>query len=392
MRKGLSIAVLVLVTICLAWASLMVLSTQQVQRRVGGDPSSKNFGKRETENDSARGLHKLAVTMKMSNRDQAGYQSPDALHLRARLSDVVTILNQPTPEIAPLPAEVEAFLDEQRPTLDQIRDRLRNGPAPQWERDDSAAEKAPIPNLLEQMLMQKILTADALSAERRGDHERAWQTLEAQWALARAQWSRPELISNLVALASTRMINAAARKLPAPAPAWWREVETFDVDRNLQQTMEYEKWQMTQRVMSKERGVGSMQRFGVLVSGPIERYLASNIFDYYDELGKTPLDCRKFKPGPDAGFLSWLGGATSTSSLNGVRIRFSRFILERELSSKVLALKEARRTGRPLPDVSKSRCGTWKIASVDGRMTLRYSGVVPRTASPIVPMPLELTF
>lgn len=366
----------------------MVLSTQQIKRRISADPSSEGFGRREAENDSARMLHQLVAPVDMASRGEG--QKAGVRAVRGRLGDIATILNQANSEI-PLPADVEAFLQQQRPGLDQFRELLRKGPAPQWARDDSALERAPCPNLLELMFMQKVLAADALSAEKRGDHDKAWQTLEAQWVLARALWSRPELISNLIALASTRMINAAARKLPAPAPIWWREVEAFDVDRNLQQTMEYEKWQMTQRVMSKERGAGPVQRLGVLVSGPIERYLASNIFDYYDELGKKPLDCREFKPGPDAGdhFLSRLGVG---SSLNGVRTRFARFILERELSSKVLALKEARRSGHQIPDVSPSRCGTWQMANVDGRIKIRYAGVVPQTVSPIVPMPLELTF
>ena len=391
MRKGLSIAALVVVTICLAWASLMVLSTLQIQRMVAADPSSRNFGRRETENESARALHQIAFPVDVASREKG--LKPGTPAVRGRLGDIGTILNQANSEI-PLPADVEAFLQQQRPGLDRFRELLRKGPSPRWTRDDSLLEKAPCPNLVELMFMQKVLAADALSAEKRGDHDKAWQTLEAQWVLAGALWSRPELISNLIALASTRMINAAARKLPAPAPVWWREVEAFDVDRHLQQTMEYEKWLMTQRVLAEGHGERPPQRLMAFLVAPIERYQASQIIDYYDDLGKTPLDCREFKPGPDAGdhFLSWFGAGIWTSSLDGVRIRLARFTLERELSSKVLGLKEARRTGRLLPDVSPSRCGTWKAASVDGQITLRYSGVVPHTDSPIVPMPLELTF
>lgn len=380
MRKGISVFVLAIVTIALAWGSLMVLATMRIERKVGVSKKTGEFPRREIENDAARKFHQLAVDLDLANREA----SRPATKARPALTDVVTIVNQAAPANPALPEGVGRFLDQHHTLVDEVREHLRRQPTLRWNRDDGALEKAPIPNLLEQMLMQKLLTADALSAEGKGDHERAWQTLEAQWALARAQWERPELICNLIALASTRLISGTARKINGPAPSWWHELAAFDVDRHLKTTMDYEKWRISQLVLTGPSHEGWQERLGYILRAPIERYQLSRALDYYAILGRIPIACAE----PPANLPPFL----PMSEMGLVRTRFARFILERELSTQVVAIREARRTGSPLPPVSTSRCGSWQVTMAGNQTSIHHTGPVPEVTSPVTPMPLDMTF
>src|SRR4051812_7338112 len=74
---------------------------------------------------------------------------------------------------------------------------------------------APAPNLLGHMNLSKLFIVRALSKARANDPT-AWDELHALWLLDRTLWDRPELISKLIALATSRMVNAAAAKMPLP--------------------------------------------------------------------------------------------------------------------------------------------------------------------------------
>ncbi|HEX6159918.1 MAG TPA: hypothetical protein VF111_07115, partial [Thermoanaerobaculia bacterium] len=79
------------------------------------------------------------------------------------------------------------------------------------------------PNLTGHLMLHRLLIASALERARRGDAG-AWDDLRASRELNRSLWSRPEVLSHVVALQMTRTAVAAARKLPPPAPPWFEEM------------------------------------------------------------------------------------------------------------------------------------------------------------------------
>lgn len=64
-------------------------------------------------------------------------------------------------------AELAAFLDSARPTLDSVRTRLAQGP-PVWKRDLSAGFESKITNYLGVLMLQKLLLLDAREQLRAG--------------------------------------------------------------------------------------------------------------------------------------------------------------------------------------------------------------------------------
>ena len=90
----------------------------------------------------------------------------------------------------------------------------------QWEMDVTGVGASPLPNLLGHVRLQRLMVARALLEARRGDAERALQTIEASWRLNQSISSRPELISQLIAVAVARLEVGALRKLDTPAYGW----------------------------------------------------------------------------------------------------------------------------------------------------------------------------
>ncbi|MCU1229655.1 MAG: hypothetical protein JWO97_2539 [Acidobacteria bacterium] len=138
--------------------------------------------------------------------------------------------------ISPPPAELAKYLDDHRADIDAVRDHLlSNEGAIAWPVDLSRLFDAPLPNLLAHMSVTRLLAASALA---HGD----WDYLHASWLLTRVLWPRPETISVLIARATTSMLCAAARKLPAPAPAWFAEIGQYDYRRAMTAAEQCDAW------------------------------------------------------------------------------------------------------------------------------------------------------
>jgi hypothetical protein len=91
--------------------------------------------------------------------------------------------------------------DEHDPRLGQIRDHILTAGPIAWRVRFRLDAGAPVPNLLVHLNLTKLFARRAESAQ-------SWDELHAAWMLDRQLWDRPELISLLIALAGTRMINA----------------------------------------------------------------------------------------------------------------------------------------------------------------------------------------
>ncbi len=118
------------------------------------------------------------------------------------------------------PPALVAFLEENDPVLESIRSATSGDREIAWDLDVTLRQQASPQNLLGQLRLQRLLVARALVQTQRGDVEPALQTLEASWRLLDALSARPELISQLLAVAAARLQAGALRKIDSPAYGW----------------------------------------------------------------------------------------------------------------------------------------------------------------------------
>ncbi|MGK2858421.1 MAG: hypothetical protein ACSLFQ_14570 [Thermoanaerobaculia bacterium] len=134
--------------------------------------------------------------------------------------------------IAPLPPGVGEYLRAHRAEIDAIAELIATEGTPLWPMHvEGYAQLRPLPNLLGQMNLGRVLAAASLEAQLAGEPARAWRYQQAQWSVAKGSLSRPEVISQLIGIALARRVAGLGRKLDGPAPEWFAEMERFDFHR-----------------------------------------------------------------------------------------------------------------------------------------------------------------
>ena len=243
-----------------------------------------------------------------------------------------------------------------------------------WPTDVVAAAQAPLPNLFGHYTLTRLFIAHALLSPAMASDD-----LCAAWHLQRALWHRPELISKQVALAGTRMINAAARRLDAK-PAWFDEIMAIDYRRSILSAQQAEAWTVRKEV---EDGRRDADRIIDVVIQPYDEVCAANLTAIMrraaDQMSRSR-DCA-VNPSFDVPFWNRLGRG-AIANVGAVWQRVARFQAELEATERVFALK----SGRWTPNLARSACtdGTWIYA--EG--TLRFSRDVP-APRPMLNVPLE---
>lgn len=194
------------------------------------DSVPKRYPPRKT-NEAALELERLAGSIGIDfqrRREQGKDEVAD--YVRAQLA-------RPEAAIDPAPA----LLETHRAGIDALRAHLLSAGPLEWELDLSRGLSGPMPSYRSQMQIGRLLTANALDRARRGDAG-GWDDLHAQWKLSRNLWQRPEMISSMIGVAMARHIAAAARKMPAPAPAWFSDLRTFDYRKGMLASLQSDTW------------------------------------------------------------------------------------------------------------------------------------------------------
>jgi hypothetical protein len=285
------------------------------------------------------------------------------------------------------PSEIRQFLDEHVAALDELRTLLASDAVPHWAVDADDVFHSSIPDLAGHMQLFRILAADALDRERRGDHVTAWQDAEAGWSLGQGLWSQPDIISTLIALAGTRMMNDVAAKLAAPAPPWHRQLLAFDAERAVAAAMQFEAWRVLTIANRYPAGEPDVEKG----PPPLLRRLASVIFrpSRLRRASENALRLREDASelarstscGGDPALRNPVVNVTSLFSSPGIWRRLHRFRVEREAVEKLLMLKEQRRRSGvwpgSMPGIERSSCsdGSWRYRhESDGSMSLTFLG------------------
>ena len=327
-------------------------------------------------NDSARRLVALAKPLGISF--ETASSQPDALrtaigqYLKAEHIRAEAAIGEP-------PAEVQTYLAAHETEIDALRDHLLHGDSIVWDLDLSKGFDAPVPNLTGHMHVGRLLIARAL-VRGRGDDPRAWDDLHAAWRVAQSLEPRPELISQLIVLTTTRFVSGAAWKLPqAPDHAWFADVQRIDHRRLLMSAYQNEMWVMWR---NGERSMNG-------VTGAVARpYLRWSIVDMAHRQRAAmeklaALTTCRIGDEPSADYIpQWNVLAAIAMPGQGVWQHAFRSIAEREATMNAMRVTQ----GQPI--VAQSACsdGTWRFEN--DRLT--FSREIPQSHKAETVMPLSL--
>lgn len=155
-------------------------------------------------------------------------------------------------DLVPIPNSVRIFLNEFRQTLDGMCDLLSTSPPPAWERDISRGIWGPLPYLLGQIHLQRLLVAKYLDDVAGQSPENTEHILEASRILNSNLWLRPELVSRLVGMAVANMEAAALRANSEVDPKWADRISDRDYRSSLLECVGVDQWLFAETVRSRK--------------------------------------------------------------------------------------------------------------------------------------------
>ena len=117
-------------------------------------------------------------------------------------------------------AQLENFLSDHDGEIATIQSVIRKGSGPQWGVNVSQGSHGPTLSFLGIIQLQRLLLARALVAARVGNIDEALENVESSWRLNDALAVRPELICQIILLASARLQAGTLRKIDSPAYGW----------------------------------------------------------------------------------------------------------------------------------------------------------------------------
>jgi hypothetical protein len=380
---GLAFGVLVAVVV-LVWSAGSLVASNGMER-IGNETWPAGLGTLasverryppQKTNDAARRMLALAKPLGIVFETRSG-GDPDPLrkaiaeYLKAEHARGEAVIGEP-------PAEVTAFLAAHETEIDALRDHLLTHPIV-WDRDIAKGFDGPLPNLLGHFNTVRLLTARALVRGRANDLA-AWDDLHAAWRVEQTIAARPELISQLIALAITRMVNSAAWKLPPSAQAaWFEEVRQNDHRKLLLGAYQYEMW-----VMWRHGEKATMNRAMAIFGTPYMRWAIVDMADRQRAAMQSfaTMNVCNFEPRDEEDFPRWNVLAAIAIPGDGAWAREFRSVVEREATTNAMRIAQ----GQPI--VAQSACsgGVWRFEN--DRLT--FNGKLAPPKPPDVPMPLSL--
>lgn len=298
-------------------------------------------------------------------------------------------LARPSAYIDAPPKSVMDYLALKKTQFDAVEDQLLHEPIPKWEVNVADLDLR-LPNLLELMALEKFLILRALSEHQAGHSAEADKNREAAWNLNESLWKRPEFISMLVAGGMERYEMGAARKMDV-SPQWIERFASHDYARHFRTALLSETCTMNIHARRRSRDETESAEMLLLRSAPLQPYLrlcAVNLTDRNAADAESVLlhpicdfaeaSSEKSMPLPLA-FWNILR-SEEPGPMSRAWSRFARLTLDRELTQKILELKEQRdRTGQwpvSIPSGSGSACSDseWKYTvAPEGHVTMEFA-------------------
>jgi hypothetical protein len=293
-------------------------------------------------------------------------------------------VEQPRRAALPPPEQLIGFLGEEEENLAAIRRHLLEGELPRWELWLDPRYTTPFPNLLGHIDLQKLMIAEALVKNGRGEGAVALAALEASWRLNSAIRDDPYLITQLVAIAVTRLQVGALRQMEEVPAHWQERLVEHDFRGSFFMAMLLESWLWTQIEGSEifETWLGRMERLAWTFTRPYADYCFADLSDDFRRrlltLAESGATCDYHLSDSDAGldipvpFWNVMGDLVKPNLL-GTLDRLARLELDLELTGRVLALESAI-WDESVEQSSACPRDNWLYeAGPDGSMSIRFS-------------------
>lgn len=402
MRKALLILVIALIVIYGVAAirgsrKLASASTQPWPDDLGSLASVRDRFPPQSANEAARKLTGLAAPLGIpfESRVPAGPAPPPTpygVDVEAIGQYVKAEIQRGEHTIGEPPAAAAQFVATHATAIGAIRQLLLTEPVV-WPRNVAGGYQAPTPNLSGHMSLTRVLATSALVRARAGDVG-AWEDLQAAWNLSRSLHAHPEMVTQLIALAMARTINAVAWKLPAPAPPWRTQMDGVDNDRLLLRSLQYDKWLYWAYGMEAHanRPRGAFARVVEPLTRPFVTSELARMIDHERESARqlaAITECHFDALAFYRRRLDTLSGSSRrevsqmpTSSIDAIWERAFRYRAEREATRNALLLA----SGSPVDPRSRCSDGTWIVEGP----TLRFSRPIPTAAGREAAMPLAV--
>jgi len=334
-----------------------------------------------------------------ATRSYEGRAHPDARRkeklaaVQRELSDYrEAVRRQPRRRLVATTRAVSAFLKTSEPELAAIRRHLGAG-VPRWEMHLERISGAPIPNLRGHLELQRLLIADALAKAAEGDRARAFQDLEASWALMLSISDSPMVIGQMIVVSDAELLVGALRQIDDVPESWRERLAGQDFRRALTAALGYEGLYWTRIFDTAEPtgGLGGVaHRFLGKIAEPYYRFCLADLSDEFrrrlGNLEGVPAICdydlSAYQADLDLSVPRWnvIGGLV-VPTLGGTLSRLARLELDRELTLELIELERARRkNGGAWPDAlpggdRSEACprDRWSYeVAADGAMTLAF--------------------
>lgn len=237
-----------------SWASSERETEKVVDRWAEMGRSFESFAERfpaRVANESARRLEKLVrplgVDLVPKGIEDRGRPDDGAVtafnSVKGPLGKFADLVSRSDHRVTkPIDTEALAFFDRHSEVLTGVVEHLLVENTPEWEQDISQAYKAPLPNLLGQIHLARLLVVWSIALESDGRTDDAHRSLDAAWAFYLALRQRPEIISNFIGFAEYQFIAGAARNQLNPPAHWPELLMSPDLQKAYLDSIQFEAW------------------------------------------------------------------------------------------------------------------------------------------------------
>lgn len=299
--------------------------------------------------------------------------------------------------IASVPASIQSFLERRQPTVWRVASLLERD-IPQWE-SDPRADPRDLSGLRLAISINQILLAAALVEERAGHHSQAGDLLEAAWSLCRSLAGQADLTSQLIAVALVKLQTGALRKMSDPPVPWLDRMSGDEPRTGMLDAVE------ASPLLSVRAGDAPLDQMGSVlarawraVTGRLRKLSPCEVARLSsEEIWKPAAEeiTRSIEAGADPGLKTLLDVATP--NIMGAIRRAGRLLVDRELTAKVLELRQekaASREGRwpgKLFDSDSRVCpgAAYEYQSHGAGMAIRFKGAIDDPSAPAMALPLS---
>jgi hypothetical protein len=321
----------------------------------------------------------LGIQMSRPGREQPRpVESPAERALTGALAEYDrSELTRPSGKIGSPPETVRAFLDGCELEIHRIVSFLSRSSSLAWETDVVLGSEAPVPNLLGQIHLQRVLIANALNCAHLGQAGEAEEDLQASWALNASLRDRPDIVSQLIAISVARMQTGLVRRISIDPVAWHERLVDHDYRASLLRAIEVESIAALRRLPIGSSRWDRASRADFL---DLRRSFLVGLRNSQVSDGPIESTARLDRLSEKARSLGAIIQAMGMPNLAMAMRRVDSLIVDSELSERILEARLLRdRLGHwpgalPGDGVSRLSGGRWNYTvEGDGRMRISFS-------------------